>query len=147
MGKVDFSKVEKSFDLALEKLLIENLSELATITDLAQDSQNKISSKTIEEIIERFQKQLAKIKKSDPVLFAKLLLTEEEETRFARPVSEYAQEDWLELKKLKLRIEELKKELYGQEEIDAAHDEIVTKERKRHINKRFNIRDGWLPLH
>ena len=57
------------------------------------------------------------------------------------------QEDWLRLKALKLRIDELKHELYGQESIDAEYDDQVDQERRRHINKRFNIRDGWLPLH
>jgi len=147
MPKVNFSKVEKSFDRALQKLLINNLSELAAIANVIQAPQKSISNKSIEEIIGRFQKELKKIKKQDPVLFGKLNLSEEEEGRFARPVGEYIQEDWLRLKTLKLRIDELKRELYGQEIIDAENDNQVAKERRRHINKRFNIRDGWLPLH
>jgi hypothetical protein len=48
---------------------------------------------------------------------------------------------------IKIRIDELKHELYGQESLDAEYDEHIAHERRRHINKRFNIRDGWLPLH
>lgn len=147
MPKVNFSKVEKSFDRALQKLFIDNLSELAAIANVIQDPKSNISSKSIEEIITRFQKELKKIKKQDPVLFSKLNLSLEEEERFARPSAEYTQEDWVRLKALKLRIDELKHELYGQETIDAEYDDQVAKERRRHINKRFNIRDGWLPLH
>ena len=61
--------------------------------------------------------------------------------------AEFTAEEWLFLRALKLRIDELKKELYGEEIIKAEDEERVTKERKRHINKRFNIRDDWLPLH
>lgn len=147
MAKVNFSKVEKSFDRALQKLFVDNLSDLAAIANIIQDPKSGISSKTIEEIITKFQKELKKIKKQDPILFSKLQLTVEDEERFARPSSEYSQEDWERLKTLKLRIDELKKELYGQESIDAEYDNQVSKERKRHVNKRFNIRDGWLPLH
>ena len=43
MAKVNFSKVEKSFDVALQKLLIDNLSELATIADVTQAKEKKIS--------------------------------------------------------------------------------------------------------
>jgi hypothetical protein len=147
MAKVNFSKVEKSFDRALQKLFIDNLSELAAIANAIQDPQKGITSKAIEEVIERFQKEMKKIKKQDPVLFEKLNLSPEDEARFNRPSNEYAQEDWLRLKALKLRIDELKHELYGQESIDAENDDHVEKERRRHVNKRFNIRDGWLPLH
>lgn len=147
MAKVNFSKVEKSFDRALQKLLIDNLSELAAIANVIQDPEKGITSKTIEEVIGRFQKELKKIKKQDPILFGKLNLTQEDEARFGRPSNEYQQEDWHRLKELKLRIDDLKRELYGQESIDAENDNIVEKERRKHVNKRFNIRDGWLPLH
>lgn len=147
MAKVNFSKVEKSFDRALQKLFVENLSELAAIANIIHEPKSTISSQSIEKIITRFQKELKKIKKQTPALFDKLELTSEEEERFARPVSEYVHEDWLRLKALKVRLDELKHELYGQELIDAKNDLQVAKERRRHVNKRFNIRDGWLPLH
>ncbi len=147
MPKVNFSKVEKSFDRALQKLVIDYLSELATIADVIQDPKANITSKAIGEIIERFQKELKKLKKRDPKLFERLNLLPEEEQRFDLSAHEYLQEDWLRLKTLKLRIDELKHELYGQEHLDAKNEAQVVKERRRHINKRFNIREGWLPLH
>lgn len=147
MPKVNFSKVEKSFDRILQKLFIDNLSELAAIANVIQDPESHITSKTIAEIITKFQKELKKLKKQDPILFSKLNLTREEEQRFKLPSSEYLQNDWLRLKDLKLRIDELKHELYGQDNVEVGNEHQVAKERKRHINKRFNIRDGWLPLH
>lgn len=146
MAKVNYSKVEKSFDRALQQLFIDNLSELAAIANVMQNPQNEMS-KTIEEVIERFQKEMKKIKKQDPVLFGKLNLSPEEEQRFEQTAKEYTQDDWLRLKALKLRIDEIKHELYGQESIDAENDVRIKRERRRHINKRFNIREGWLPLH
>ena len=146
MTKINFSKVEKSLDFALQKLFIDNLSELAAIANVAQDPQKHLSNKKIEEIIARFQKELNTIKKQDPSLFDKLNLSAEEEERFNRMASEYSQEDWLRLKTLKLRIDELKHELYGQEST-AEDGQQIEKERRRHIHKRFNVRDGWLPLH
>ncbi len=147
MAKVNFSKVEKSFDRSLQKVWIDNLAELAAIVNVIQDPAKKMTTKAIEDIIVRFQKELKKIKKQDPLLFKRLDLTPQEEERFNLPFQEYAHDDWLRLKALKLRLDEVRKELYGQETIDAENDARVTKERKRHINKRFNIREGWLPLH
>lgn len=146
MPKVNFTKVENAFDKALKKLMIDHLSELAAIANVIQDPQANISSKAIEEIITRFQKELKKLKKQDPKLYAKLALSEEEELRFALPAKDFLQEDWLRLKNLKLRIDELKHELYGEESLNAEYEKQVSKERRRHVNKRLNIRDGWLPL-
>jgi hypothetical protein len=147
MAKVNFTKVENAFDRALQKLFIDHLSELAAIANVIQDPQTNLSSKTIEDIIIRFQKELKKLKKKDPKLYERLDLSPEDEQRFALPFNEFVQEDWLRLKSLKVRIDELKHELYGQESLDAEYEKQVSKERRRHINKRFNIRDGWLPLH
>ncbi|MFI0435233.1 MAG: hypothetical protein ACH350_05835 [Parachlamydiaceae bacterium] len=147
MAKVNFSKVEESFEKALQRLSIENLSEFAAIANAIEDPQKAMSSKTIDEIIIRFQKELEKIKREDPILFSKLNLSPENEERFSRTAADYTQEDWLRLKELKLQIDELKKELCGKEKIAIECDAHIEKERKRHINKRFNIRDNWLPLH
>lgn len=147
MPKVNFTKVENAFDKALKKLFIDHLSELAAIANVIQDPQANLSNKSIADIISRFQKELKKLKKKDPKLYEKLNLSSEEEKRFALPSEEFIQADWLRLKSLKLRIDELKHELYGQEVLDAEYDKQVSKERRRHINKRFNIREGWLPLH
>ena len=147
MAKVNFTKVEDAFDKALQKLFIDHLSELAAIANVIQDPQSSLSSKTIEDIISRFQKELKKLKKKDPKLYERLELSADVEKRFALPSNEFLQEDWLRLKALKMRIDELKHELYGQESLDEEFEKQVSKERRRHVNKRFNIRDGWLPLH
>ena len=147
MAKVNFTKVENAFDRALQKLFIDNLSDLAAIANVIQDPQANLSSKSIEDIITRFQKELKKLKKQDPKLFQRLNLSAEEEGRLSLPSKDFLQSDWLRLKELKLRIDELKKELYGEEAINVENDKHVAKERRKHVNKRFNIRDGWLPLH
>ena len=73
-------------------------------------------------------------------------MSEEEANRFALPADQYTQIDWLRLRSLKERIDELKRELYGEDILDIENEKRVAKERDRHINKRFNIREGWLPL-
>lgn len=146
MPKVNFTKVETAFDRAKQKLFIDHLSELASIADMIQDPKANLTSQTIADIIGRFQKELKKLKKNDPKLYAKLNLSQEEEKRFFIPSDQFLQEDWVKLRSLKTGIDELKKELYGEQVLNAEYDSQVAKERRKHINKRFNIRDGWLPL-
>ncbi len=147
MAKVNFTKVEAAFENALQKIAIDNLSELAAIATIIHDPDSQLSSKTIEDIISRFHKELKKLKKNDVKLYTELHLTSEEEERFALTPDQFTQGDWLRLKALKERIDELKRTLYGEEVLNAEYDKQVVKERRRHINKRFNIREGWLPLH
>ncbi len=151
MAKVNFSKVEDAFDKGVQKLFIDNLAELAAIANLTQDPKSSLSSEEIEEIIVRFRKELEKLKKQNVQLYELLNLTKAEEERFSLASNEFMQQDWLRLKDLKLRIDELKRELHGKESMTPenveANESIVTKERQRHINKRFNVRDDWLPLH
>lgn len=147
MTKVNFTKVEGAFDLALRKLFIDNLSDLASIANVLQDPQANLSDKNLKEVILRFQKELTKLKKQDAKLFQKLNLSPEEEARLHAPADDFKPEDWLRLKALKERMEELKKELQGAETVNPEDDKQIAEERRKHINKRFNTKDGWLPLH
>jgi hypothetical protein len=145
--KINYSQVEGAFDRSLQKLAIDNLSELASIASAIQNPDAQISGKAVEEIISRFQKELKRLKKGDPKLYEKLSLSPEDEEKLGQKASQFVHQDWLRIKELKLAIDELKKELYGEEALSAEDEAQVKKERKRHLNKRFNIRDGWLPLH
>ena len=146
MARINFTKVEGAFDRALQKLIVDHLSELAAIANVIHEPPDA-SNKDIGGIIIRFQQELEKLKRHDSKLYERLSLSSEEEERFASPVDQYEHRDWLRLKELKVRIDELKHELHGRESSDAEHEKQVRRERRRHINKRFNIRDGWLPLH
>lgn len=146
--KVDFVKVETILSETLRKIFIERLSELAAIANVIQDPHTAtLTPKLIEEIVSSFQRELNKLKKKDKKLYQKLDLSAEDEERFNIPIGQYTQSDWLRLRHLKEKIEELKRELQGQELPNLEYEQQVAHERKRHVYKRFNIREGWLPLH
>lgn len=146
MAKINFTKAEQRFEKALKKLQIDHLSELAALADVIESPEVNLASKGIEEIIARFQRELEKLKKEDLKLYERLNLSSEDALYLAKPPKEFIQNDWLQLKALKLRIDELKHEIYGQEQIHAEYEKQVAQERHRHVNKRINVKDGWLPL-
>ena len=74
-------------------------------------------------------------------------MTPEEEKRFMQPGENYTLEDWQRLKVLKEKITELKVELYGEEVTNPQDEDHIEKQRKKHINKRYNVKDDWIPLH
>ena len=148
MAKISYSKIESIFSDALRKIMIDRLAELATIVDLIRDPEAKISEQYAKQILEKFRLELKKLKETDLKLYEKLNLSDEEEIKFSKELKEIDQENWFRLKALKERIDELKKEYTGeasnQSELTEEH---IKKERVKHINKRYNVRDGWLPLH
>lgn len=145
--KVDFSKVENILSDTLRKIFIDRLSELAIIANLIQASSQATNPKLMDEIAASFQQELGKLKRKDKKLYQKLGLTDANEERFKISPSQFTQEDWILLKDLKQKIDELKRELLGDELPNLEYEQQVEHERKRHIYKRFNIRDGWIPLH
>lgn len=144
MAKINFSKVEQALDKTLQAISIEHLTELAAIASILQ--QTKISPETMDKIIKRFQHQLQKLKRHDLKLYERLALSSEDESRFNLSFADFNQDDWSRLSFLKIKIDELKKELYGQVSVGPEDEKRIADERIRHINKRFNIREGWLPL-
>ena len=145
--KVDFSKVENILSDTLRKIFIDRLSELAIIANLIQTSTQATDPKLIDEVASSFQKELSKLKRKDKKIYLKLGLSEVDEERFKISPSQFTQEDWILLKELKQRIDELKRELLGDELPNLEYEQQVEHERKRHVYKRFNIRDNWIPLH
>ena len=45
--------------------------------------------------------------------------------------------------RFKEQLAELKKEI---DALQPTHEDLIEKERKRYINKRHNVKEGWLPL-
>ncbi len=146
MAKVNFSKVENILDEALYKMSIKHLNELAMIAHLLDDSKPKLSNQATEQILMSFQAQLKKFKKNNPNLYKKLGISAEEESKIFLQAQDLTLEEWSKLKMIKEKIDQLKKELHGQNIQKKEYDQQVERERLKHIYKRFNVREGWLPL-
>ena len=146
MAKISFTKVESILTETLRKMMIDRLSELAAIVTLIQDPKTKISMSVIEQILKRFQSELGRLKKSDIKLYQSLGFSAEDEKRFFSSTPNLTPEDWTRLKTLKDKIEELKKELIAHSVPDEKYEKQVEQERLKHENKRFNVKEGWLPL-
>jgi hypothetical protein len=146
MAKISFSKVESILEDSLRKLMIEHLNELGTIANLLSESKPKSSPETMEKILTRFRDHLKKLKKYDPKLYKRLHISSEERKRFSLSIQELTSTDWAKIKEIRETIHELKKDLHGQEVHREEDEKRIEQERVKHINKRFNIREGWLPL-
>jgi hypothetical protein len=148
MPKISYTKVESIFGETLRKMLVDRLSELAYIVTLMRNSNANVPEKEKGLILKRFQSQLKAIKAKDPLLYQQLELQPEEEARLFANLNALTSEDWGRINILGERIEHIKQTFWGKgTEGDQSKNEVqVEKERAKSINKRFNIREGWLPL-
>lgn len=154
MSKIDFSKVEHLLEVSLAQVEIKNLGKLA---DIAQ----KIGRPEMRQMIEKSAKAASKnqtdklsllhvlrqtLKKhKNPSFYESLAIPLEKLKNLLEKSSDLKVEEWALLQELRLKVNALKAEDLGTHP-EKADDSIVEQERKKHINKRFNVRDKWLPL-
>lgn len=149
MGKVEFSKIEEALTDVLRQAYIQRLAELAVLAHLVRGEENRFDLQKRLDIFCYFQEELHKLKKKDPRLYKALNVSQEiEELLLSQQPSPPNQTHWLALQSLQSNLEELKKQLQGTTpNITADQETQIEQERKKHIYKRFNVKEGWLPLH
>lgn len=148
MGKIEFSKIEAALTDALRQSYIARLSELAVLAHLVRGEESRFDPQKRQDIFLYFQEELRKLQEKDPNLYKALNVSKEVEELLLSQQSSPLQTHWRALQDLQTNLQELKKQLQGSNpSITPDQETQIEKERKKHIYKRFNVKDGWLPLH
>lgn len=144
MAKTNFMKVEDAFEEERRKLQKEALLKEA----------DRVAGKEIEENPQiELQKKIATerkiliralyhdLKEIDEVDFEeKIKVPKDKLELLLQKGLNLSEKDYENLKKMKKKIDN-----YKNADMDF-DDKLVQQERKKHINKRFNVRDKWIPL-
>lgn len=139
MAKTNYTKVEEALNEGMLKMTMQQLHSLVDgKTDEAKQDQGKL--------LALLKLDLRWIAKTDPSLFSKLDIKKEEIKNFFDNPTLITSEDWKNLIQLKTQIDQLKKELIASQPSES-NEQLIEKERVKHVNKRFNTNDKWLPLH
>lgn len=139
MAKANYTKVEEALNEGMLKMTMQQLHALADgKTDEARKNQGKL--------LAILKIDLRWIAKTDPSLFTKLAIKKDEIKKLFENPSSITPEDWKNLIELKERIDQCKKELFASKPGET-NEQIIEKERVKHVNKRFNTNEKWLPLH
>lgn len=138
MAKTNFSKGEEIVREAVEKLLREQLLDLAIL-----EKGGKIDTKFKERLylVLGLQLELKRLYHSDRKIYKKLGIKKKDLDGLLSDPKTITEEQWVLLVKLKEQADAHLKEL-----ITTSDEEIVEKERLKHITKRFNVNEKWLPL-
>ncbi len=155
MAKTNFTKVEGLLEAELAKMEAKKLDKLA---DIAQNVKRPEMRKMVESaaiankkteidrsaLIHSIQSSMKKFK--DPTFYTAIGITLEElQALLEIPKEKLDNAQWNRLLELRPKIQEFKKK-YIETHPEAADTSLIEGERHKHINKRFNVKDKWLPL-
>lgn len=155
MAKTNFTKVEELLQDSIVKKQVENWGKMA---DIAQQVVRPEMRKLVEkaslaaEKVEIDKKALvhaltrAKKDYKDPKFYEAIGISPEELDALLKNPKELKSEDWNRLQDIRSKVAAYKKSDIEQHIEKSGDDAIVNEERRKHINKRFNVRDKWLPL-
>lgn len=142
MAKADFSKAEESFQRELEQFKIDKIIE---------DTENHENSNAIQQfrminrLLTLIQYEIKGLKRKGINCYEILKIDKNTLKSFIKDPNTVSVDNWKMLREWKEQIDALKKTEEGKALVTTDED-IVDKERKVHINKRFNVSDKWLPL-
>ncbi len=164
MAKTNYTKVEEALDQNLRKMSIERLFDKANeatkkekgsddnknTATFSKGGESPVSSpldKTQINLIAALKRDIKSLRqKQHAAIYTKLGIKRSElKEKIDNPTGLTA-EEWKEIKEIKAKIDVYKAQLSAQMPDFELSDQVEL-ERHKHINKRFNVNDKWLPLH
>jgi hypothetical protein len=141
MAKTNFSKVESLIEKGIEKRKISNIVD-QTRPD-AEISSDKIPKLYL---IESIRYDVAAMPHFDEGFFKKIGVKKQEILRLIKNPNQLTDKDWQLVQEIHDKID-ARKEQIKEELPDPSDEDIIEFEKRRHIYKRFNVNETWLPLY
>jgi chromosome segregation ATPase len=146
MAKTNFTKVEEALSEGLRKITVNNLLDTADAISgkkaTVSASQDVSAQK---KLLITLQHDLKQLHKQMPGIYAEINIPQTKLKEFLSHSEQISLEDWEKIKKAKKKCDELKEKHSKLDSLPQDAD-LISKERRKHINKRFNINEKWLPL-
>jgi len=145
MAKTNFTKVEEALAEGLRKIEVNKLLNIADeVSGANKENESKLTAEQ-KNLLTLLQCDLKFLRKLGKNPFEKSSFNRVEIIKLLKDPSLITEEGWKKLSEFKTHVTLFKKtiEKLGKVKTD---DDLVTQQRKKHITKRFNINDDWLPL-
>lgn len=149
MAKVNFTKAENAVAEALQKIMVEQLSDLADIASESaasaatlKDIQLAKQAKERSLILYTLYCDLGRLQRLDRDFYKGLALKKKSLESLMKNLTEITDEQWQKVLTVKdIVTTKLKKlsALYSD-------DQVLQAQRHKSINQRFNVSDRWIPL-
>ena len=138
MAKTNFTKVESLLEKGMEKRLVEKL-----IVETGGKKKGLGSNPKLY-LIESLHWDVMVLPDLDKKFFKKLGVSKKDIFKLIKNPASLTDKDWQIVKDIRAKIDVLKKEIL--KKASTSNEELIEHERKRHVNKRFNVNERWLPL-
>lgn len=158
MAKTKYDQVESAVDDGLLKIKAEQLIENSEVASKTKNVPKNLQStrKKLEELSSKkkqerrliaaaMQYDVERLFKRKTHLYTEIGTYHDEFTELVKHTDSMDEEKWKRLLEIKEKLDEIKKKA-DEEKNSQTDDTIVEQQRKKHINKRFNVSDKWLPL-
>ena len=140
MAKSDYTKVEGTLDKELKRMSIDHLLEVA------DQNPNAPVELTRSQVARLIYIEAERLYKKDKAIYKKLKIRSKDLKEKAEKARSLTDQEWKQMEKLRKKLSEFAKEI-EEKSPATSEEEQVEKERVKHINKRFNTNEKWLPLH
>lgn len=146
MAKANFTKVEKALEEGLTQMTSERLLEEASLVNPKGNKKAALPNpQAAALVLKQMKGELRELEKSDADIFKKIGMGKSAFKKLLESAAKLTPEEWAHIKEIRTKVEQYKRELASKLP-HQTDEEIVQKERVKHINKRFNVREKWLPL-
>ena len=145
MAKTNYTKVDITAEAGLRKMEIDRLFEATPGKEKGPSLSPEEKQK--QKLIEGLKRDIQYLNpKRHKQLYTSLGYKRQDLKSLIENPSTLTLEDWEKIKQIKAGIEKYRKEVMAQ--LPSQMDEkIIEDQRVKHINKRYNVNDKWLPLH
>lgn len=145
MAKTNYTKAEEALRKSLEKINRDQLLDLADQATGKATAQGKDMELTPKQMMTVVEQELKWMHKQEKDIYKKLSLKKDEIKKLIEKTKEHKDltaEEIERIKGLKKQVREYKDSQYPSK----LEDSQVGDERQKHIYKRHNVREKWLPL-
>lgn len=144
MAKTNFTKAEEALADTLQKMTKESLLKQAdAVKGKTAEPVSAAELKARTQLVHALQRELKRLHKADADIYKKLGIKKRSLEKWAAHLSEIGPKEWEAIQQAKEKVDRHVKELAA----GSSDEQIVEQQRVKHINKRFNVSDKWLPLH
>lgn len=139
MPKTNYTKVEEVLEQGLRKMNIDQLFDETGKTGPKELKAQKKLLETVQREIKFFDS------KKHKTLYEGLGL-KKQDIKALLSNAQLTPTEWEKIKEIKAKIDKYRRELAAQLPSET-NENLIEQERVKHINKRYNVNDKWLPLH
>jgi len=143
MAKTNYTKVEEALTEGMLKMTINGLLGMASIAAGIGQPNPAANVLTNKQLLAALQFEIKYCR--DHRLFNAGGFTKPELKKILDNSDNLTPEEWETLKEFKAKADIFRKEMASKSA--EGNEELVEAERKKHINKRYNTKEKWLPLH